>query len=558
MADGVSDLWEAFNDVQSAIEELETEEANEPIHHEERGEFERRYFAVTVQLETLIDTKIAVARPPHSSRQSDNTISVQNLREGTPIYQGRSYKQWIPFRNMFLSMIHENPILPNVQKMQYLMSALTNEAKDVISSLEASDANYPEAWKMLKERYDDDSLIIQKHVKALFEQPALLKENHLELRQLLDNDDLLIHLVTSKLDHITNKEWETTIKKGEIPTFNQLTDFLSQRCRALEASSRSQRSTLTTQKVVKQPEFDITKTSTPQEKEHIVATSVNHASVSQSRQVILATAIVNVVDASGALKPCRALLDNGSQSCFITSKCVKKLGIKQYATNIPIFGLGELSTRTHGLAKIPDGITLADPEFNRSSEVELLLGAEIFLDLLCIGKIKLSSEQPVWQKTLLGWVVSGNLMLLEEPKNVTICNLSINEQLNTNLARFWQIERAERQNTRTPEERICEGHFAQTYKRNSEGRFIVTLPTRDEVLRTLGESKDIALNRFRILERKLSRDAKLKEEYTDFIHEYQSLQHLRELTMNTSSIQDTSLHYYLPHHCVIKETSSTT
>lgn len=34
-----------------------------------------------------------------------------------PTFSGK-YEQWIPFRNMFLSMIHENPVLPNVQKMQ--------------------------------------------------------------------------------------------------------------------------------------------------------------------------------------------------------------------------------------------------------------------------------------------------------------------------------------------------------------------------------------------------------------------------------------------------------
>ncbi|KMQ87174.1 hypothetical protein RF55_13616 [Lasius niger] len=432
----------------------------------------------------------------------------------------------------------------------------------------------------------------------------LTKKNYFELRQLLDNvlkhiralkamkrptyqwDDLLIHLVTSRMDPTTNKECETIIKRGEIPTFNQLTDFLTQRCRALEASSRSQRTTLNTQKVnksdktkgttayvattnimcaycakgdhpifkcasylklevdqrikgaksrklclnclkvashqakqcgsgscrkchkrhntllhleqiTKQPEADTKKTSTPPDKESVISTSVNHAAVGQDRQVILATAVINVVDAKGILQPCRALLDNGSQSCFITSKCVKKLGIKQYVTNIPIFGVGELTTQTRGLAKvtiqsringfqakldyliiekitqvipvnhlnlrslqIPDGITLADPEFDRPADMDILLGAEIVLDLLCIGKIKLSNCQPAWQKTLLGWVVSGNLMIHDQPRNATICNLSVNEQLNSSLARFWQVERAERQNTRTPEERICEGHFA--------------------------------------------------------------------------------------------------
>lgn len=64
--------------------------------------------------------------------------------------------------------------------------------------------------------------------------------------------------------------------------------------------------------VVKQSESDTTKTSAPSDREHVVATSVSHAAVSRDRQVILATAIVNILDARGILKPCRALLDNGS------------------------------------------------------------------------------------------------------------------------------------------------------------------------------------------------------------------------------------------------------
>lgn len=66
----------------------------------------------------------------------------------------RKYKEWISFRNMFISMIHENPptikILPNVQKMQYLMSTLAHEAKDIISSLEASDETIKRPGECLK------------------------------------------------------------------------------------------------------------------------------------------------------------------------------------------------------------------------------------------------------------------------------------------------------------------------------------------------------------------------------------------------------------------------
>ncbi|XP_029158425.1 uncharacterized protein LOC114930748 [Nylanderia fulva] len=99
---------------------------------------------------------------------------------------------------------------------------------------------------------------------------------------------------------------------------------------------------------------------------------------------------------------------------------------------------------------------------------------------------------------------------------------------------------------------------AQNYKRNTEGRFIVTLPKKEEILRNVSKSKDIALSRFHILERKLNRDAKLKKGYTNFIHEYLNLRYMKKLPLNTSLMKDTSLHYYLPHHCVLKDTNTTT
>lgn len=45
---------------------------------------------------------------------------------------------------------------------------------------------------MLNERYDNQRVIVQKHIKAIFEYPVLYNENHIELRQLLDT--VLKHL----------------------------------------------------------------------------------------------------------------------------------------------------------------------------------------------------------------------------------------------------------------------------------------------------------------------------------------------------------------------------
>ncbi|KYM98837.1 hypothetical protein ALC62_10437, partial [Cyphomyrmex costatus] len=56
---------------------------------------------------------------------------------------------------------------------------------------------------------------------------------------------------------------------------------------------------------------------------------------------------------------------------------------------------------------IPQNIQLADPQFNVSSEIDLLIGADHFWHLLCVGQIKSSPIQPILQKTRFGWILAG-------------------------------------------------------------------------------------------------------------------------------------------------------
>ncbi|XP_018394542.1 PREDICTED: uncharacterized protein LOC108773280 [Cyphomyrmex costatus] len=660
----VKETWGNFSSVQAAIEEIENAPEHVDNHNEERNIFEDRYFSIAAGLETLIERKLTAQSPnlaqvtrgsrggtPFAQESSVATEHLKLPRVNLPTFSG-AFDEWIPFRNMFQSMIDSNIALPEVQKMQYLISVLKGEARDVIGSLEVSDENYVEAWEMLKERYDDSGWIIQKHIKALFEISVIPKENHLLIRRLLDDvlkhlralkalkrptehwDDLIVYLVTSRLDQKTSRAWEVTVKKGEVPTLKQLTDFLAQHSKALEASSRMIRPTVSashdkggsskaaavnlaidnnkcafclkeghviykcyeylklevnervkearsrklclnclrdTSHLAKQCTLGpcrkckkrhntllhweqtpsknsvaVPNESSTNAQEKVVATIVSDANATRiNKQVLLATAIVKVMDIKGNAVLCRALLDSGSQSCFVTNDCARRLALRQYSTNIPICGLGGMSTETRKAARIsissrinnfqvnlnflvvknitqalptnsiqmnevqiPKGIELA--EFHKASKVDMLLGAEIFLELLCIGRIKLAPAQPTWQKTLFGWVVSGNLLIPDGKQNGTTCNLVTNEQLNLNLKRFWQLESNERKDTRSPEERVCEEQFIKTYRRNDEGRFIVSLPTKDERLRKLGDSRDIAIRRFKNLERRFEKQSSLK------------------------------------------------
>jgi len=52
-------------------------------------------------------------------------------------------------------------------------------------------------------------------------------------------DDLLVHLLTSKLDSLTLREWRTSLTDNEQPSLKQLLDFIAHRCQMLEPITRA-------------------------------------------------------------------------------------------------------------------------------------------------------------------------------------------------------------------------------------------------------------------------------------------------------------------------------
>ena len=105
----------------------------------------------------------------------------------------------------------------------------------------------------------------------------------------------------------------------------------------------------------------------------------------------------------------------------------------------------------------------------------------------------------------------------------------------------------------TPEQQFCEEHFLSNTTRQPDGRFVVKLPTKIEP-NQLGLSRNTAERRFHSLERRLERDPSLKLQYHQFMKEYQHLGHM-ELANLQDKLQPC---YFLPHHPVFKETSTTT
>jgi len=139
--------------------------------------------------------------------------------------------------------------------------------------------------------------------------------------------------------------------------------------------------------------------------------------------ILLATAIVEVRNKSGQYVPCRALLDSGSQSHFITERCVQRLRLPRTQTHTSIQGISNVNTSTeHSVSihlrsrhtdwhttldcavlpnitgmtpatklnttdwNIPTDKKLANEHFHQPGNIDLLIGADLFYEISRPGR----------------------------------------------------------------------------------------------------------------------------------------------------------------------------
>nr|CAI5819842.1 unnamed protein product [Callosobruchus analis] len=312
----------------------------------------------------------------------------------------------------------------------------------------------------------------------------------------------------------------------------------------------------------------------------------------QANHILLSTACVKVFDTAGKEYNCRVLLDSGSQSNFISEDLCQQLKLTKTKTNFTIIGVNQNKTQinyqtvieTHSKynsfkikltclidpqiteklplvsfeaqpLNIPSNIKLADPTFNISKNIDILIGSSVFWSLLTTSQLSLGKQKPTLQKTQLGWIIAGPLSF-QQVSNVSVSNFSQIEisNLQNQVQKFWSLEEIMPHLNLRKEEQEVEFHFNEATRRDSSGRFIVSLPKRESIS-MLGESRNTAMKRFYNLERRLDNNPSLKQEYTKFIKEYITLNHMKQIEESNNF---TTPSYYIPHHAVTKDDSLTT
>lgn len=125
----------------------------------------------------------AVTTPTSASSHS-NKVRLPKLT--IKPFNGR-LTAWTPFWDSFNSAIHENPELSKVDKFNYLRSMVTHSALEAISGLTLTGANYDEAIEILRKRFGNKQLIINKHMEQLLTTDGVTSQHDVKgLRRLYD------------------------------------------------------------------------------------------------------------------------------------------------------------------------------------------------------------------------------------------------------------------------------------------------------------------------------------------------------------------------------------
>ena len=294
------------------------------------------------------------------------------------------------------------------------------------------------------------------------------------------------------------------------------------------------------------------------------------------RAMILATARVTLSSELQSHTDVRALVDPCSEDTFISESLAQHLKIPRQSAFVPVTGVGGTPCQTVKtqatvfmsprlnrsqvwrlraliLPRLTDywptaivtelswsivqELQLADPHPDSIDPIEMIIGADIFPQLIQEGLKKSADGEVIAQLTSLGWIITGSLSSQlnsfctnrASSQGVTSHQIRIDEDLSDLLERFWHQEdiNEEPQSTLTAEEIECEKHFASTHRRTSEGRYVLRLPFKQNIS-DLGDSYSSALSMLQPIERRFESTPELYEKYCGFLEEYATLSHMQE------------------------------
>ncbi|CAI6362720.1 unnamed protein product [Macrosiphum euphorbiae] len=271
-ADRVPSLIIHAEDLNQYVEQFQRQQdviINALIDLDRVAEFDQDDRPMIASMETMrLEIKTVVASVSEIKSSSSSSIAsapqqfVPLPKIQLPSFDG-NLLEWRSFRDIYVSLVHDNTGIGDAERFHYLKSCLSGDALAVVKSFPLSANNYVLAWEALSVRFDNKRLLASAHLDKLFafkpiahqSLPALtsfintFKENVAIIKALGVNDlssFLLFHMGSRVLDSTTIQLFESNASNSTIPTFDELLSFVQQRCRVLENIKNSSKSDIST------------------------------------------------------------------------------------------------------------------------------------------------------------------------------------------------------------------------------------------------------------------------------------------------------------------------
>jgi hypothetical protein len=314
--------------------------------------------------------------------------------------------------------------------------------------------------------------------------------------------------------------------------------------------------------------------------------------------VLMGTLLVTADDSAGEKRSVRVFVDPGSDSNFISERCMDLLGLQRKKSCVNVIGIGgsgamqttgivklRLYSRVRDFSKVITALVikkitgnlptaeckanwphlkrldLADPTFWQPSQLDILLRAATTPWLILPEIIHGPADSPFAQNANFGWMLSGEVNRSSSNHSVQVilfhssCSTN-NECLQTSLKRFWEIADVESPHHQTQSlgDELAEGIFTSSCKRILCGTYSVDLPFRKPTP-DLGYSKAAAVKRFVKVEQRLNCNQEIISEYVKCMRDNLSNKFM-ELVPSSEVIKYPSSSFSTPHREVIKESIS--
>lgn len=256
--DRLTELLREYEEFHDDLERLDPD--NEGLT--ELDDIQNEYYGVAAQVERLSNHNVnSQNRASSTSEQTANAIAVakRKLQKLPPMplphFDG-DYNEWLSFSSKFLNRFDTDPLLDDVDKLEFLMNSCHGEAKERIKHFDIISENYKPAWDLLKETYEKKRILISNHIDALLkistpenvtpqslsQLTTIVTQNLSSLKALGVEPEprFIIRILENALPKKIREEWEKTLDLDDLPTLDDFKKFINQTVYRMQSCNPTQ------------------------------------------------------------------------------------------------------------------------------------------------------------------------------------------------------------------------------------------------------------------------------------------------------------------------------